>query len=250
MDKICIIIPTYNNAATIADVVTRVHRFTPHVIVVNDGSTDVTSAALNGLPFAFQRVEYQPNKGKGHALKEGFRKALELGYDHAITIDSDGQHFPEDLPLLFEAHARYPQSLLVGIRKLTPDSTPRRNTFANRFSNFWFRVQTLRRLDDTQSGFRLYPLHRVSRHWIITSRYEAELELLVMAAWIDVDIRPVDVRVYYPPQEERVTHFRPAIDFTRISLLNTGLCLAAILFYLPKLVVYNLPRAIVRRLRA
>lgn len=248
MGKVCVIIPTYNNGKTIADIVTRVHAITPDIIVVNDGSTDHTHAALHQLPFIIHRIEYGVNRGKGYALKQGFRMALALGYDDAITIDSDGQHFPEDIPLLLREHEAHPEALIVGVRQLTADSTQRRNTFANRFSNFWFTVQTLRHVADTQSGYRLYPLRRVSRRWIFSSRYEAELSLLVVAAWMDVAIRSVNVRVYYPPQAERVTHFRPAVDFTRISLLNTALCLGSLFFYLPKLILYNGPRTVYKKL--
>lgn len=101
---------------------------------------------------------------------------------------------------------------------------PGTNTFANKFSNFWFAVQTGIRLPDTQTGMRIYPLQRLHGLSLLTSRYEAELELLVFAAWSNEKIIPVPVRVYYPSAEERISHFRPAYDFTRISILNTFLC--------------------------
>ena len=243
----CVIIPTYNNGGTVADVVARALQQTPHVIVVNDGSDDDTLSALQ--PFDIILVSYDRNRGKGHALKEGFRKARELGFRYAVTLDADGQHFPEDIPLLLEVCLKYPQALIVGVRNLTEDNMPRGNTFANRFSNFWFCIQTLRRVADTQSGFRLYPLSRMKDWWIVSSRYEAELGLLVLAAWLDVEICQTDVRVHYPPQHERVTHFRPGLDFARISVLNTLLCVGALFFYLPKLLVYNLPRSLWFRLK-
>ena len=228
--RLCIIIPTYNNAGTIRQVVDDACRICADVIVVNDGSTDDTSEILSTLPGTTTVVSYAKNKGKGHALVEGFRKAKELGFTHAVTMDADGQHFADDIPLLVEAMKKDPDAIIVGSRNLTEENMPRQNTFANRFSNFWFRLQTGIDLPDTQSGFRLYPLASLRGLRLITSRYEAELELMVFAAWAGVSVLSVPVRVYYPPAEERVSHFRPVYDFFRISVLNTVLCIGALFF--------------------
>lgn len=239
-EKICVIVPTYNNSGTIADVLSRIYKITQNIIVVNDGSNDNTKYILQNIGFLLTIVEYEQNRGKGYALKCGFRKALSMGFRNAITIDSDGQHFPEDIPILVDAYREHPGALVIGVRNLSQDNMPGSNTFANKFSNFWFCVQTLVKLKDTQSGYRLYPVSRIKTSWIFTSRYEAELELLVFAAWHGIDIRQVDVRVYYPSPEERVTHFRPGYDFFRISILNTMLCMGALFYYLPKLIYKSL----------
>ncbi len=239
-EKICVIVPTYNNSGTIADVLSRIYKITQNIIVVNDGSNDNTKYILQNIGFSLTIVEYDRNRGKGYALKCGFRKALSMGFRNAITIDSDGQHFPEDIPILVDAYREHPGALVIGVRNLSQDNMPGSNTFANKFSNFWFCVQTLVKLKDTQSGYRLYPVSRIKTSWIFTSRYEAELELLVFAAWHGIDIRQVDVRVYYPSPEERVTHFRPGYDFFRISILNTMLCMGALFYYLPKLIYKSL----------
>ena len=229
--RYCVIIPTYNNSGTVADVVERTLKVCPDVIVVNDGSTDNTGAVLCGLDVT--TLNHERNLGKGKALKTGLEYAAKNGYTHAVTLDSDGQHFPEDIPLLLEASEHNPDSIIVGCRNLTSDNMPRQNTFANRFSNFWFRLQTACKLDDTQSGFRVYPLNSLHGLSLITSRYEAELELLVYAAWHGVDVKGVPVRVWYAPHGERVSHFRPFRDFLRISVLNTFLCFGALLVGLP-----------------
>lgn len=243
LDHLCVIVPTYNNEGTLADVLRRIMRITTHIIVVNDGSTQATEKVLAQDEFCgLTVVDYGRNRGKGYALRRGMEKAVTEGYTHAVTIDSDGQHFPEDIPLLIAEHREHPKALIVGARNLNEDNMPRGNTFANKFSNFWFRLQTGRRVNDTQSGFRLYPLQRIKPSWAVTPRYEAELELLVLAAWHDIDIRQVAVRVYYPPEGERVSHFRPVYDFARISLLNTVLCLGALFYYLPVSIYRKLRR--------
>lgn len=243
--RLCVIIPTYNNVQTIGQVVQDVMSYCDQLIVVDDGCTDGTLDVLHSLSQSIHIVSYQPNRGKGHALVAGFKKAKELGYTHAITIDADGQHFADDIPQLIEKMERCPQAIIVGCRNLTEKNMPRQNTFANQFSNFWFRLQTGINLSDTQSGYRLYTLSSLRGLSLITSRYEAELELLVFAAWAGVQICSVPVKVYYPPVEERVSHFRPVYDFVRISILNTILCVAALVYGYPK----RLLRSIKRRFR-
>ena len=232
-ERACVVVPTYNNERTIADVLRRVQAYTRNIIVVNDGSTPETLAAIRIISELPEIVDYTPNRGKGYALMQGFRRALELGYRYAVTIDSDGQHFPEDIPAVMDCHLANEEAIVVGSRNLTADNMPSRNTFANKFSNFWFRLQTGIPLEDTQSGFRLYPLESINLRWPITPRYEAELELLVFAAWRGVPVVSVPVRVYYPPDGERVSHFRPFWDFFRITVLNSVLTIVALLYYLP-----------------
>ena len=236
---ICVIIPAYNNAGTVAEVVTRAQNFCADVYVVLDGCTDDSRALLENLPEKPVIIDLPKNKGKGKALKAGFKAALRDGFAYAITLDADGQHYPEDIPLFLNANRRNPGALIVG-RRMDLDKTERSggSKFANAFSNFWFFLQTLIPLKDTQTGYRLYPLRKVRRLPALTSRYEAELELLVFSAWRGVRITSQDVHVYYPSREERVTHFRPFTDFARISLLNVALCLLAL--------VYGLPRTILR----
>ena len=229
---ICVVIPTYNNEGTIADLVRRTLDQCDDVIVVNDGSTDHTAKILKEIQ-GITLVDYAKNAGKGTALKRGFKKALELGFAYAITLDSDGQHYPEDIPLLLEGNIKYPGSIIIGQRKLEGAVRTKGAKFANAFSNFWFCVQTFHYLPDTQTGYRLYPLHKLNGLSLLTSRYEAELELLVFSSWHGVKIVPVEVNVYYPPLEKRVSHFRPGLDFTRISVLNTILCVLALVYALP-----------------
>jgi glycosyltransferase involved in cell wall biosynthesis len=228
---ICAVIPTYNNGGTVAGVVQGVLRQGLPVLVVDDGSTDGTSEALKGLDVNVLR--HEKNLGKGRALKTGLEEARRLGYRFALTIDADGQHDPEDIPALVAAAGE--KTLVVGSRNIAADGMPAGSTFANRFSNFWFTVQTFRKLPDTQTGFRIYPLEDLPSLKLLTARYEAELTLLVFSAWKGLKLVPVPVRVYYP--ENRVSHFRPFADFFRISVLNTVLCLVALVYGYPRMLL-------------
>ncbi|HQY10791.1 MAG TPA: DUF2062 domain-containing protein [Ferruginibacter sp.] len=231
--RACVIIPTYNNAATLAGVIEDTAGYCNHIIVVNDGSTDDTASIVNSFPFV-QFVSYEKNMGKGWALRKAFRYAMDKGYKYAITIDSDGQHFAKDLPLFFDKAEENPRAIIIGARNMNQESVPGGSSFGNKFSNFWFKVETGISSPDTQSGYRLYPLEPLQKMRFFTRKYEFEIEVLVRAAWKGVGVESVPVPVYYAPKEERVSHFRPFKDFFRISVLNTLLVLIAFLYIKPR----------------
>jgi len=228
----CVIIPTYNNFSTLKSVIAGVLQYTQNLIVVNDGSTDETEYILREFPF-IETVSYTPNQGKGIALRKGFEKALDLGYDNAITIDSDGQHFADDLPGFLKLSRENPGALIIGSRNMNQDGIPGKSSFGNRFSNFWFWVETGKKLPDTQSGYRLYPISRLKNIHFSTRKFEFEIEVIVKSAWAGIEILPNPIQVHYEI-ENRISHFRPFTDFARISILNTYLVLAAFLYIKPR----------------
>jgi len=231
--NVCIIIPTYNNEFTLARVIEEIAAFSQHIIVVNDGSTDGTLAILEGFPFV-QLISYKKNKGKGWALRKAFAYATMHGYQYAISIDSDGQHFAKDLPAFIDKLMLERNAIIIGARNMTQASVPGGSSFGNRFSNFWFWVETGIRLPDTQSGYKLYPLEALKEMRFFTRKYEFEIEVLVRAAWSGVNVVSVPITVYYASKEERISHFRPFKDFFRISVLNTILVLITFLYIKPR----------------
>ncbi|HSZ34072.1 MAG TPA: DUF2062 domain-containing protein [Puia sp.] len=231
--KVCILVPTFNNAKTLGPLLTDLRVSNARVIVVNDGSTDETEAILERFP-EIHTFSYSPNRGKGYALRKGFRLAVERGYEYAISIDSDGQHFTKDLPVFLKGLEDNPGSLIIGARNMEQSSVPAKSSFGHRFSNFWFNVETGIELPDTQSGYRLYPVGRMKQMIFYTNRFEFEIEVIVRAAWKGIPVISVPVSVYYAPKEERVTHFRPFTDFTRISILNTLLVFVSFLYIKPR----------------
>lgn len=242
-NEVCAVIPTYQNAKTLLKVVADVHRVVDTVFVVDDGSNDGTAALLDkatGNERPEKVLTHPKNCGKGAALKTGLTYARQQGFRYAVTVDADGQHRTDDIPALLKAVEEEPDALAIGCRGLQHENMPAKSTFANRFSNFWFALQTLQRLPDTQSGLRVYPLRCLHGLRWMSARYEAELTLLVFSAWAGVKLLPVPVSVYYPPRDQRVTHFRPGRDFTRISVLNTLLCFL--------MVVYGWPRIFCRQI--
>ncbi len=234
--KCCVLIPTYNNSKTIEAVIQSTLEYCDDIIVINDGCTDTTSEVLAKYP-QLTVITHSVNLGKGVALRDGFAKAVELGFDYAISIDSDGQHYPKDFILFLDKIEASPGSLIIGARNMSVENVPNKSTFGNKFSNFWFWAVTGIPLPDTQSGYRLYPVQRLKKIWLFTTKFELEIEVIVKAAWRGIPVVSVPVSVYYAPQGERVSHFVPSRDSTRISFLNTYLVLLAALFWRPVMII-------------
>ena len=235
----CVIIPAYNNAGTLFTLIKTVSSYTHNIIVVNDGSTDDTGLILQSFSF-IDVINFTVNKGKGKALRQAFLHAHKKGFQYAITIDADGQHFAKDLPAFIEKLSQYKNAIIVGARNMQQDTVPGGSSFGYKFSNFWFRLETGINCPDTQSGYRLYPLHALADMNFFTGKYEFEIEVLVRAAWKGINILSVPVTVYYPPKEARVSHFRPYKDFARISLLNVMLVLTSFLYIRPRNFLHSL----------
>ena len=210
--RVCVIIPTYNNAVTLQKVIEEVSIYTNNIIVVNDGSSDDSLAIIKKFP-SVHLVSYPDNVGKGWALRQGFAAAINLKYQYAITIDSDGQHFAYDLPTFINQLMQEPHTVIIGARNMKQSSVPGGSSFGNKFSNFWFKVETGINIPDTQSGYRLYPLEPIKTMRFFTRKYEFEIEVLVRLAWKGIKVVSVPVTVYYAPKEERISHFRPYKDF-------------------------------------
>ena len=229
--KVCVIVPTYNNCKTVKRVLDSILHYTSNIIIVNDGSTDETALILENYPQLVQ-IHLSENAGKGIALRTGFKKALELNYDYAITIDSDGQHFASDIPKFIDTLEKEGEILLIGSRNMNQEGVPKKSSFGNKFSNFWFWFETGIRLEDTQSGYRLYPLRCIPATYF-TPKFEFEIEVIVRSAWKGIRVKNIPIQVLYDPKE-RVSHFRPFRDFTRISILNTVLVSITLLYIKPR----------------
>jgi glycosyltransferase involved in cell wall biosynthesis len=228
----CVLIPTYNNERTLNRVIDGVLKYTDRIIIINDGATDTTPKLLKSYT-NLEQIVFTKNKGKGCALREGFKKAHQIGYAYAITIDSDGQHYPEDIEVFITEIEKSAGSLLIGDRNMTQEGIPKKSSFGNNFSNFWYTFETGVKLTDTQSGYRLYPLKELANLNYITNKFEFEIEVIVRASWKGIPVKNVSIQVLYD-ESERVSHFRPIKDFTRISILNTILVLIALFYIKPR----------------
>ena len=235
--RVCALIPVYNNKDTIADVVKRCRSvLEPDVLVISDGSTDGSDAlAYEAGGHLILNVK---NEGKGAAIKRGLREASSLGYTHAIVLDADGQHLPEEIPQLLDAVWQQPDALWVCVRKMLPSAAPVKSRRGRAISNFWTTLNGLQRCRDAQSGFRCYPIEPVLALVCHENGFAFEMEVLVKASWAGMRIRHIDVEVLYPKDEaKRVSHFDPYRDNVRASWLSFKLFFAMLIR--APLIVYN-----------
>jgi len=214
---LAVVIPAFNEASTIRDIVTRALRQVERIIVVDDGSGDGTGTALRGLPVTVLRNP--TNLGKAASLRRGMVHALMDGASAVVTLDADAQHEPEDIPRLVAAHARNPQAIIVGARLHDKHRIPRARYLANRFANFWIAWAAGYPISDSQSGFRLYPatlLSAVDVRNDTSLAFVFESAVLINAARLGVPSIPVGISALYPAGA-RASHFRPVVDVLLIA---------------------------------
>lgn len=214
-----VVAPTFNNAAALADVLKRIACLGLATIVVNDGSTDLTGILLESFP-SIHVLAHSTNLGKAAAMRTGFDAAARLGFTHAVTIDTDGQHDPDDVPRLLEQARASPASLILGTRAHRIAGYPTLNRIGRWVSNKLVWLECGLRLEDTQCGLRLYPLSLISAAPCHASRYGFETEILTRAAWKGFAVAPIPVRCTYELKEGRVTHFQPWRDSIRAGSMH------------------------------
>ena len=221
------LIPTYNNENSIAEVTRQCLSHGLPVLVVNDGSTDQTEARAREA--GADLVAHPINQGKGQALLTGWRTASDRGFSHVIAIDADGQHLPADLPGFIDQVQAEPDAIIVGVRPRRVENVPRSATVGRAISDFMLWAAAADEIQgqrpDTQCGYRAYPLGHVLALGLSGRRYEMEMEVLVRAAWKGVPLRCLPIQVHYPSAEERVSHFRAFQDNVRIVGIYTRLML-------------------------
>jgi glycosyltransferase involved in cell wall biosynthesis len=225
-DTVVALIPAYNEAATIRDLVERTSKIVPSVVVVDDGSSDATAAELNDL--AVTVLRNARNLGKGACLWKGFQFALERGAQFVVTLDGDGQHSPEDIARLLDIAERHPGNIIIGARLHDKKNFPARRYYANQFARFWISWAAGYPIADTQSGFRVYPrslLTQLTRRDVSWNGFVFESEILIAAGRRGVRSIAAPVPGIYPKQA-RPSHFRPVYDIARIVVMVAGRLLA------------------------
>jgi glycosyltransferase involved in cell wall biosynthesis len=227
--RVCIVIPAYDEAATIGDIVRRCRAAlaSAWIIVVDDGSCDDTGdiAAQSGATV----LRHADNQGKGASLLDGMRYALAQRAVCVVTLDGDGQHRPEDLPRLLACGQSWPGRVVIGSRRASGRAAPRARFIANRVADFWVSWAARHPIDDSQSGFRVYPaelLRRIIARPTLARGFAFESEILIEAARLGFHTAAVDIATIYGSALQRPSHFRPVADITRIVLMVAGKLLA------------------------
>ncbi|MCX6129640.1 MAG: glycosyltransferase [Proteobacteria bacterium] len=230
-ESMLIVVPVYNHAATLRQVLINLQRLQLPILVVNDGSQD----QINEIRLEFSTIpflDHSKNLGKGAAIHTGMRYAEQHGFEAILTFDADGQHLPSDIPVLRQAAEQNPKVLIIGARDFASEASgavPGSSKFGRIFSNFWIWVETGHWLADTQSGLRVYPVDLNLLDSVKGRRYSFEIEVITKALWSGMTVTCTPVKVYYPPKEQRVSHFHAFKDNLRLSRTHTWLCCLRIL---------------------
>jgi glycosyltransferase involved in cell wall biosynthesis len=221
-DRFAVVVPVFNHGRTLGSVVRKCLGLGFPVFVVDDGSTDAGAHAVEQMR-GVRVLRHGVNRGKGAALLAGMRAAAAQGANWAITLDADGQHNPDQARVLIQS-LRGAQAgtrpIAVGCRQaMHKAGAPWTSRFGREFSNFWIKMAGGPPTTDSQSGFRIYPVPEVLDLGVVARRYQFEVEVLVKAGWYGMPVVEAPVEVVYQPGSERISHFRPFIDFLR----NTGM---------------------------
>jgi glycosyltransferase involved in cell wall biosynthesis len=215
--NICIVIPVYNSpfiGEVVADVVSCGHK----VIVVDDGSSE--KVVVNNHDA--ELITHEINLGKGEAILSGAKRAKELGFEAILTFDADKQHLSSQIQKLMDAYEE--GCIVIGNRNFESENVPDSSKFGRKFSNFWVFLETFKTLGDTQSGFRIYPINILELN-IRNRRFDFEIEVLALHSYRGGKIIDVQTECYYPPSEERITHFDKVKDNIRLTKAHTKLML-------------------------
>ena len=208
----CIVLPVFNSPY-IYEVIKDVLSYGHKVIVVDDGS-DEKIVVKN---FDIDLVTHPQNMGKGEAILSGAKRAKALGFDCFVTMDTDKQHISSEIKKLTQAYEE--ESIVIGNRDFESEDVPDSSKFGRKFSNFWIMLETFKNLGDTQSGFRMYPVSIIDLP-LKNRRFDFEVEVLVLHSYRGGHIIDVEVDCYYPPHEERISHFNKWDDNVHITLLH------------------------------
>jgi len=232
INHFAVIIPVYNHAATVADVARQAQTLGYPVFVVDDGSTDETTQRLAQIK-GITLLHHSKNEGKGAAILTGLIAASGVA-DYAITLDADGQHYPEDALKLIGAIPDKKHPIVVGAREgMTANlgaHIPWTSRFGRKFSNFWVWLSGGPRLSDSQSGMRIYPLPETLSLNTQARRFQFEVEILVQAKRKGIPVIEVPIRVMYNLDGSRISHFRPFVDFLRNAKTFARLIFTRIFF--------------------
>lgn len=216
--KTCLLLPAYNEAKTISHIISEARMYIEPIIVIDDGSSDNTAQIAREQDVVVLRHDI--NRGKGMALRTGFKYALEHNYDIIITMDSDGQHEPAEIPRFLALLGQNNADILIGARVLKREKMPLHRRLNNKLISTVGSLFCGRNIVDFQCGFRLIKSEVLRSITLETVRYETESELLIKAARLGFRIETLPIKTIYNGEISNVKPLREIYLFTRMFLKN------------------------------
>jgi glycosyltransferase involved in cell wall biosynthesis len=211
--KTCVVIPTYNEAKTIAELIKQILQQSLDIVIIDDGSWDNTHRIAKDS--GANVLRNQSNEGKGACLIKGFNYALSRDFDAVITMDGDGQHLPSDIPYFIRL-AQYSKSgIFIGNRMPKTRSMPQIRILTNKLMSWLLSKLTRQKIPDTQCGFRLIKKEVLKRVKLKTCKYETESEILIKAARLGFKIESIPIKTVYQGEKSQINPFIDSLRFIR-----------------------------------
>lgn len=214
--KICVVIPTYNEAKAIAGVIREIRQHALDVVVIDDGSWDNTSEIARETGAIVLRNEN--NEGKGASLVKGFHHALNSGFDAVITMDGDGQHLPEEIPYFIRLATYSNSGIFIGNRMFKIKSMPISRVITNKFMSWLISSLAGQNIPDTQCGFRLIKRGTLEKIKLKTSKYETESEIIIQASRLGFKIESVPIKTIYNGEKSQINPVTDTLRFIKFIL--------------------------------
>ncbi|HEV7298890.1 MAG TPA: DUF2062 domain-containing protein [Tepidisphaeraceae bacterium] len=229
--RLAVVAPTYNNARWLGDVLSQLDATGLDVIAVDDGCTDGSEQIIvdwqqrsaTDPPQRRHVVRHASNRGKAQAMQSGFAEARRLGFTHALTIDTDGQHCATDVLPLAALARQHPEAMVIGARSIDVEGYPRGSRVGRAISNFLVYVESGARVSDSQCGLRVYPLGPLAKVRTFAGRFGYETEVITRFAWAGGAICESPIHCVYRVAGGRTSHFRPWRDSVSASLMHMRL---------------------------
>jgi glycosyltransferase involved in cell wall biosynthesis len=213
--RICALIPAFDEAPYISQVVEGAKQHIETVVVIDDGSTDQTAQFARAA--GANCLQSPRNCGKASALRAGIEFARAQNFTHVITLDGDGQHLPEDIPGVLRVAEETGADLVIGTRSFDPARMPRSRYYSNTIGSRIASLLVGRRIHDSQSGFRLLRLDKLHGTKLRSRFYEFEMEILIKMARSGCSIAQAPIRTVYEEGQAR-SKMKPVRDTVRVCL--------------------------------
>jgi len=218
-NKYCVVIPAYNAAANINSVISSIQSYYPqlHIIVIDDGSIDDTVLVVSKYP-SISICHHAVNKGKGAVIKTGIEKARQEGFNYAIFLDADMQHAPGKIGDFIKIRERYNLDLVLGKRSFLRTSMPFHRILSNSITSFLISLRTGKRVHDSQCGYRLLNLLKISLDKLVENRFQFESEFLIKMIYGGIKYSEVSIPTIYSKSCSYISNIMDTIKFIKLYL--------------------------------
>lgn len=217
----CVIVPAYNEARNLPNLIRQIKDKRLAILVIDDGSIDDTFNVAK--QYGVMVLKNDKNQGKGASLIKGFSYALANNFSSVIIIDGDGQHDPQEIDKFIEKAQSSSSQFFIGNRMLDLKTMPALRLATNRFMSWLISVIIKQNIPDTQCGFKLIQREVLEKIRLKSSKYEIESELLIKASRAGFKIESIPIKTIYQGEKSKIKPFVDTLRFIKFIIKETFL---------------------------